>query len=237
MLGRSALLAATNSGGPPGFVSLLLHMDGTNGSTTFVDSSFTPKTIANNGAQISTAQSRFGNSSGRFTVASNSSLVTSPSSDLILGTSDFTVEAWAYHESVTSVPLICQLGSGQDSYSPCFCQYVNGTLFVFLSSNGAAWDIASFASLGSLNLNVWNHYALTRQGSTFRAFNNGVQTSTWQSSLSIYQSAGQVIIGDGQSPLLDNRNFQGYIDEFRVTKGVAHYTANFTPPTEPFPDF
>jgi hypothetical protein len=77
-------------------VSLLLHGDGANGSTTIIDSSPTPKTVTAFGnAQISTAQSKFGGASialdGTGDYAS-----TGNSSDLLMGSAVFTIECWFY---------------------------------------------------------------------------------------------------------------------------------------------
>jgi hypothetical protein len=83
-------------------VSLLLHGDGTNGSTTIVDSSASPKTLTAFGnAQISTAQSKFGGSSIAFD-GTGDYLSISSSNDLTLGTSDFTLETWARLATVSA---------------------------------------------------------------------------------------------------------------------------------------
>jgi hypothetical protein len=77
-------------------VSLLLHGDGTNGSTTIVDSSPSPKTVTAVGdAQISTAQSKFGGASIAFD-GNGDYLDASSSNQYAIGTEDFTVEGWVY---------------------------------------------------------------------------------------------------------------------------------------------
>ena len=84
----------------------------------------------------------------------------------------------------------------------------------------------------STDLNTWRHVAVTRSGTSLRLFINGVQRgSTLTSSANL--SDNQLKIGYYYS---ETFGFVGKVDEFRVTKGVARYTANFTPPTVPFPD-
>jgi hypothetical protein len=75
-------------------VSLMLHFDGANGSTTFVDSSPNNFTVTRAGdAVISTAQSRFGGSSVVFD--GDSDYLSAGFNDAFaFGTSDFTIEVW-----------------------------------------------------------------------------------------------------------------------------------------------
>ena len=81
---------------------------------------------------------------------------------------------------------------------------------------------------GTLNLNTWNHVAVTREGSVFRLFVNGTQVDTFTSST--------VEIGFLNDPLTvgsynSTGYFNGYLSDVRITKGLARYTASFTPPT------
>ena len=81
---------------------------------------------------------------------------------------------------------------------------------------------------------MWNHFAVTRQGSTFRAFKNGVQKSTWTSALAIKSNANPLCIGAAQN----GQNVNSFMDELRISKGIARWTANFTPPKQPYgPDY
>ena len=210
--------------------SLLLSADGSNGSTAIVDSSANAHTITANGnAQISTTQSKFGGSSLYFDGTGD--YLASPVSDtLSLGTSDFTIECWAWRlANAPANSVLLQMSNSADIYSALFGFAASGNFLVYLSSAGASWDIASGQVLGSIDNETWVHYALTRQGSTFRTFKNGVQQSTWTSSASIYQAGNQVRIGAGQSYAACN--YGGYIDDLRITKGVARYTSDFTIPT------
>lgn len=216
-------------------VSLLLHGDGANGSTTITDNSPSPKTVTAFGsAQISTAQSKFGGASIAFD-GSGDNLNASASTDFALGTSAFTVELWAYR--LTGAPsnaTFLQLSNGTDTLSPIFGFASGSSLQIYISSTGSSWDIASGQSLGTVQVNTWVHYALTRDGSTFRAFENGVVQSTWTSTASIYQAANAVCVGLAQNSAIEF--YKGYIDDLRITKGVARYTSNFTPSSAPFPD-
>ena len=80
----------------------------------------------------------------------------------------------------------------------------------------------------AISQNTWHHVAVTRQGTTWRIFKDGTQENTWTSSSDL-GSTRQMFIGRLVNGT--DYNFIGYISDARVTKGLARYTANFTPPT------
>ena len=64
---------------------------------------------------------------------------------------------------------------------------------------------------------------------------NGLQTgATYTDTLNYINSPAR--IGDRNDGAIPTASLNGYIDDLRITKGVARYTSNFTPPTAPFPD-
>jgi len=212
-------------------VSLLLHGDGTNGSTTIVDSSRLPKTVTAFGnAQISTAQSKFGGASIAFD-GTGDYLQTASSSALALGAGDFTVEAWVWFGSVVSnFGRIVQCGN--------FNTGGDWQLVRWQSTNPAqptfdAGGIGGIRIQSSITVpqNTWAHIAVTRSGGTIRLFVNGVIGGSATSVVGFTQS----IVTVGASAT-GGESHNGYIDDLRITQGVARYTANFTPPTAPFPD-
>lgn len=215
-------------------VSLLLHMDGANSSTTFTDSSSNALSVtAHGGAQLSTAQSKFGGTSGYFDGAGG--YLTVPSSTpLELGDSDFTIEMWYYYESPNSnsYPALISKGAqgsiDPDAWTLEFTGGGLGTVF-WVAFNGPAG--------GTPPQDEWVHVALTRSGSDANLFVNGVLQGTYSpfTDTIATNASGPLVIGCGWYDLT-SRFFKGYIDELRITKGVARYTSNFTPPDAPFPD-
>lgn len=219
-------------------VSLLLHMDGTNGSTTFTDSSGTPKTITRFGnAQISTAQSRFGGASGLFD-GSGDYLSISDSSDLTFGTGNFTVEFWIYPLNYGGSVCGAQLfgnASGSTSGWSFHLGESQNAMRVTSNLSGSWADNLIVSAGGGPALNEWSHIALVRSGANVTIYKNGSSVAAMSSAGSFNFGGGPFAIGrfnDGTHI----RDLDGYIDELRVTKGVARYTANFTPPTAPFPN-
>ena len=104
-----------------GDVSLLLYGDGTNGSTAIVDSSSNNHTVtAYDNAQISTAQSKFGGASMYFD-GSGDYLASSVSDTLSLGTSDFTIECWAWRSASSPAnSVLMQMSNSADTNSALF---------------------------------------------------------------------------------------------------------------------
>jgi hypothetical protein len=210
-------------------VSLLLHGDGINGSTTIVDSSLSPKKVLPFGnAQISTTQSKFGGASIAFD--GNGDYLSAPSSSDFIFTSSFTTEFWVYRTSITAVFHVFVVGSS-----------ANTQFFVSTKSNGQGLrfgltGVAEYAT-GTLtwNLNTWYHIALVRDGSSVRFYADGVDVTDGTPTDSTTYS-GDIRVGyDVNVSIVVS--FAGYIDDLRITKGVARYTGNFTPPTAPFLDF
>jgi len=214
--------------------SLLMHFNGTNGSTTMTDNSKNNLTAtATNGAAISTAQSKFGGSS-LLLDGTNDYVTVTNSTDFDFGSGDFTIEYWEYRTSSgTQRPI---LSRNAIPYTPyIFGWYdvsINENIVMYMSSNGTTWDIASGISMGVRTINVWTHYAVTRNGNTFRTFQNGTQISTFTSTAAFPAGAASLEIGRYNALYY----FQGYIDELRITKGIARYTGNFTPSTTQFLD-
>ena len=214
-------------------VSLLMHMNGTNASTTFTDSSsnaFTATAYGN--AQISTAESKFGNASGKFDGSGDYVQITSATA-LELGGGDFTIELFYYHDGGNQ-QFAGLVGKGPAGSTPSDSWTLefggSGLIFVAWANNNETVTCSAPAN------NTWHHVAVTRSGSNLRIFTNGTLQQTVSCTFTIAtNNSGPVVIGAGAfAPT--TRSFSGYIDELRITKGVARYTANFTAPTAPFPD-
>jgi hypothetical protein len=205
-------------------VSLLLHGNGTNGSTTITDSSRIPKTVTAVGnAQISTAQSKFGGSSMLFD-GTGDWMQTPKSLDFAFGTADYTIELWFYLLSGDPNLRLVEFEGNADNLSCNISTSNSGTLSYFNGSTN------TLSSAGLYAINTWNHLALVRNSGTAKVYLGGTSVIT-QATTPNTTSPRILYIGGASST-----TFNGYIDDLRITKGVARYTANFTPPTTPFPD-
>ena len=217
------------AGGDPFFsnVSLLLHMDGTNGSTTFTDSGPNALTVTAVGdAKISTAQSQFGGASAYFD--GNGDYLRCLNASLFDFSGDFTIEGWWNFTQVNQYQGYTILFCGIELDK---CQLATvGNAFQFFW-NGPL--LINHAYTVSSLLNTWTHLAITRGGSAIKMWINGVNVASATSSASIDLSG--IALGSQQNNGSFFGYFNGYSDEFRVTKGTARYTATFTP-TGPFPN-
>ena len=209
-----------------GRVVSLLHFDGTDASTTFTDE--TGKTwTANGNAQIDTAQLKFGTASGLFD-GTGDYITTPDSADFAFGTGNFTLEFWMRPNTTAAASYMVH-HSAAAGYG--FEVFRNGTAVSFYAStNGSSWDIASNKTIGTVATNTWYHVAVTRSGDTWYTFLDGVQGATWSSSSALYDSNQTFQVGAWNGAL----SYDGWIEEFRMAKGIAVYTADFTPPASPF---
>lgn len=217
-------------------VSLLLHMDGSNGSTTFTDSSSNARTVTAGGdAQISTAQSKFGGSSGLFDGTGDLLNVTVGA----IGTGSYTIEGWFY-TSLTN-PTWKSLAALSDGLTVYFHQGAVVGYGGGMPSSDLRSKQGQFGPQPALAANTWHHWAITRtDAGVVNVFANGVaggldigngaaQTGNTYDSTGTTFRVGVASGGAGE-------NFDGYLDEIRFTPGIARYTGNFTVPTAPFPN-
>lgn len=242
-------------GGDPYFSNVisLLHFDGSDLSTTITDETGRVWTRTGTGALaglpvISTTQSVFGGASMRNGGQPSSSpytdyswLYTAASTDWDLGTSDWTLEGRTYPLTVVGNGR-CYFGLqpiDTTGYCPIFI-YQNGTtLQLYMSSNGTTWNLASAAALGTCPVNTWVAWAVVRSGANIYAFNDGVLQSTTNIGAATslpYHATRNITIGYGGQTVSGGASYDGYVDEFRFTKGVARYTANYTLATAAFPN-
>jgi len=206
-----------------------LLLNNTNGgiidNTTLTDL----ETVGN--AQISTTVAKYGSGSIAFDGTGDWLIVNSASntSDFAFGTGDFTIEMWIYPTAGTSRMLYDARPSSTAGLYPTL--YINGSNVITYFTNGA--DRITGASP---TLNTWQHIAVVRASGSTKLYINGTQSgSTYADTNAYINGAARPIIGaDGGNTA--TQNYAGYIDELRVTKGYARYTANFTP-SGPFPDY
>jgi hypothetical protein len=150
--------------------------------------------------------------------------------DFVLGTDDFTLELWHNTPTLSTTNGLIMFGPGGYGYYNSFFHFSTADVVMYISSNGSSWDIAQGTKIGERKINTWHHFALTREGNTFRGFVDGVLGATFTSSGAIRQGSSefnknQIIIGHRITTTL------GHISNFRYIKGRAVYTAAFTPPS------
>ena len=228
-------------------VSLLLHMDGTNGSTTFTDSSSNAFSVTANGdAQISTAQSKFGGASCLFD-GSGDYLSVANSSDFDFGSGSLTIEAWIYIAG--NAVADADGGRGANILNTWdSAATISGYAFNILGNasttgTGLAFDTWSssnatlYRATATVTHAAWHHVAVTVSGGTRRLYLDGTEisgtTTTINSGYTQANSLGNAfrvgVTPNTGYPL----PFYGYMDDLRVTKGVAR---TIVVPTAAFPD-
>jgi hypothetical protein len=183
-------------------------------------------------AQISTSVKKYGTGSLAFDGTDDYLISNSPTTDLYaFGTGNFTIEFWLYLNSTSSVQVFYDgRPAASQGLQPTIYINSSGTLFYYT-------NVANQITGSSLSTNTWYHIAVSRSGSSTKMFVNGTQVgSTYTDSTNYVNGALRPIIGaDGFNSGFPGGNaMNGYIDDLRITKGYARYTANFTPPSQAF---
>ncbi len=188
------------------------------------------ETVGN--AQIDTTVKKYGTGSMEFDGSgdrlTNNNFI---NPDLIMGTGSFTIEGWLYTTSTANMGLLqisTTAGGLQANNTNNIAVYCNNLVL------GAYYGGTFRAGTTSISSGTWTHFALVRNGSSINLYVNGTADSGFgtQTDNQNY-TGGYIVVGGyfGTSNL-----FNGYIDDLRITKGVARYIANFTAPTKEFPD-
>jgi hypothetical protein len=204
----------TNTGcQPPGYKTHLLHFEGSDASTTFTDENGLSWTRYGN-AQISTAQKKFGTSSGLFD--GNGDYLNAVGTSLNFYGVDFSIDFWVRSTAVgqSADTVIFKKGTSNSYGGMLICQK-SGTydVRVYSSSNNTSWDIASNVIVGTLTQNQWSHIGIVRIGTNLYCYLNGnLGSTTAIATKSIYNSTNLWIGGDGGA----NSYFTGNIDELRI---------------------
>jgi hypothetical protein len=240
IFGGSTVSATINGvpagqGGIDSYTVTALHMDGVNDGTTFTDSEITPKTYTANGtAKTKTGEKKFGTASGYF---DGSGWLSSPdSTDFTYGTSPFTIDFWFRPDNGAQESYCVSQGNntvGQNTVTAGA-----GAVGFMSYKTGSGYAIA-FNAAYTFTSATWYHIAVVRVNTDnaatgWRVFIDGVSKTltktqgSWNASL--VDSTGNMHIGgwDGAG------NARAYLDEVRISKGIARWTSDFTPPTRAY---
>ena len=216
---------------PTSTTNVVLLLNFTNAGIYDATSKNDLETVGN--AQISTTQSKFGGSSMSFDGTGD--YLTGPTNTALntFGTGPFTVETWVYPTATKSASSIFDTlplnGAGLRASSYAFSISSSNKAQIF--TNGTA-----YTSSGSISLNTWTHIAFVREGTgtnQTKIYINGVNDGTFTTTTN--DTLGGLNVGVAADvPTNSSYMFQGYMQDLRITKGYARYTANFTPPTAAF---
>jgi hypothetical protein len=210
---------------PDANTKLLLHFDG--------DISTTPHTLTVNGnPQLNATTAKF--NGAMYFDGSGDYVYTLDSEDFKFGSDDFTIDFWCYitQFAIDHNYLVGKIGN----YA------IGGAFLIGIDSGGipkflacsyfSEWDLALIGGGGSpISLNTWTHIAVTRFNSRFDIWVNGISTGNSSPAGSIWDSGVNLSVGacaDGTG------GTYGYIDELRISKGIARWTSNFTPESGPY---
>ena len=176
-------------------------------------------------AQVSTSVTKYGTGSMYFDGTGD--WLTSPDTpNLQLGTGNFTIEGWVYLNAVGAARGFVSKGTSTTGWS-LSTNSSNQVVFSYTSS--------TITSTGTLSVSTWYFITVVREGAgtnQTKIYINGTNDGTGTVATDFNQTSIMYVGADrvGGSAL------NGYIDDLRITKGVARYTANFTPPTSAFPN-
>ena len=211
------------------YTKLMIHGDGIKDST--------GKTVtAVGGAAVTTTQYKF-NKIGRsiYLDGNGDWLTVADSDDWNFGSGDFTIDFWFRHSSLSSNGHQFYFGqNGGDTPGPhevqCAFNESTGQIRFYIYNQGV--DTAGCETVGiTINVDTWYHLAIVRNGSSsWTIYLNGTSVATDTRNITIPNYTSSFHIGNRADE--STLEFIGYITEFRISKGIARWTSNFTPPTD-----
>lgn len=182
-------------------------------------------------ARVSTAEKKFGTGSMLFN-GSTDYLSTINKQDLSLGSGNFTIECWVYANSIGSFNgVFAQWPNNGGSVNNSFILESVASNMQFYWCAGST--LFGPATLGTIATGSWIYYSICRSGNTLYPFKNGILGTTVSITQTLNSPTSNITVG---GLVAGSGYWDGYIDDLRITKGVARYTANFTPPTQAFPN-
>jgi len=246
--------------GVDSYTKLMLHADGSNQVTSFTDSSsgvktvtntesydsYTKlmlhiennltdsaagKTVTNNNVTFSGSAYKMGGYSGVFN-GSNAYLSLADSDDWDFGSGDFTIDFWVRFSSFSDYQTLFDFGQAWNGYGVVM-EYSNVDSQFIIAFGSAGNTDMNFRPSWSPSLNTWYHVTLARISGVVKAFVDGKQVGTnYSYTGDITASNYGTTIGRRGDPT--PHYLTGYLDELRISKGIARWTSDFTPPSSPY---
>ncbi|MHB9027040.1 MAG: LamG domain-containing protein, partial [Armatimonadota bacterium] len=226
------------------YTKCLLHFDGDDAATEFTDATGRAWTAVNQ-AQLDTAEKKFG-TAGLLLDGVGDVISTPRTADMILADHDFTIECWAYLDKagMTGYDCIAQCTGGADDWSTddgyewALIIYDADQKLYFSTNNGGS---AAAAAISTSPIDIdggWHHFAAVNNGGTVTLYVDGAAVGSGALAggavTTLSAGAPRIYIGDDlQDPA--EHSWKGWIDEFRMSVGVARWTDAFTPEAAAYP--
>lgn len=228
----------SGGGGNDSFTKILLHFDGADASTTFTDSNLGGAahtwTAAGN-AQLDTGIApKFGTAAGLFD-GTGDYISTPDHANFTLGSGPWTVDFWFnISGGAGTARRICGQLSAAAAENSFGATLLASNVINYSTNDGTS----NFSVTGTTAITTpgWHHYAAVRTGNTLKLFLDGVQEGgdTAMTNPTLDSTASWSIGRLGDLVQGDVGLWQGSIDEFRLSVGIARWTTNFTPPNAPY---
>lgn len=222
------------------YTALLLHFNGADAAVATYDGSGEDGVagrIVNfyGTAQFDTAQSKFGGASILFDGNSDLIYTGADSRDWDFA-GDFTIDLWARFSAVTTGDYQYILGNadwynGSDGWGLVLGSS-NDSLYFTANWDTNHWDVSAIATSTGIVADTWYHIAVVRYGSTLNIYLNGTAIKEITDSTSIGTTANWMV--SGRNANTANYYMGGWISEIRISKGIARWKSNFTPPTRQY---
>lgn len=231
--GAFSELSIEAGGSDPHSESVVLQLitKGSSGSNVFTDSSPSPKPITTVGnVTHSAAASQFGGVSAYFD-GGTSCLQVPASTDFQFGGGDFTIEGWIRPSRISGAPpTVFFYGNGDNTSNATFIWITGAGIEGIIAAGATNYGVAQ-----GIAVDVFSHFAFVRHNNSLRMYVNGVSSSSRDvTGVAVGIPSSNPVVKIGALYASTVLTYIGYIDEFRVTKGVTRYTSDFTPPTQSF---
>ena len=209
--------------------TLLIHSNTVNNSSVFVDSGVTGHTVNTSGDPVhSNNFAKFGTTSMQFD-GTGDYLSIADHADFDFGTGDFTIDFWAKASVANTNAVWIGRANTSTGHSTWFFRIESATVVTFAHAPTETQKQYTY----TVGTSEWKHYAAVRSSGTTTIYVNGTSIGSFTDGNNYDSNAGNVYIGARQYSSGITQNYNGYIDELRISKGIARWTAAFTPPKSP----
>jgi len=218
-------------GGNDIYTKLLIHGEEVVTSNEFIESSLGGKTVTVINAVQSTEQYKFGTKSWYFD-GTGDYLSLADSADWDFGTGNWTIDFWVRLAATQTKVIYSQVGVADagNNQIKVYLDSTDGVYFTCLV--GGLAQLSTLQSAGkAITTNAWTHIAIVRNGTNWQIYKGGtsIKSITETATMPDFDSVFYIGCYNGASDYLN-----GWIDGFRISKGVARWTSDFTPPALPY---